>query len=93
MAADKTHDVSIQVGSYTDRDGKTKSRSRTVGKLMRGEDGRMFIILHAEVLNTSLFALANPKRQDSVILNCWEERKETTQSAPTGEVDENGIPF
>jgi hypothetical protein len=92
MAAHKTHDVSIQFGSYTDREGNTKSRSRTIGKLMRGDDGRAFIILHAEVLNTSLFALANPKRQDSVILNCWEEKKEPAAAA-TGEVDENGIPF
>lgn len=92
MAAHKTHDISIQVGSYTDREGNTKSRSRTIGKLMRGDDGREFIILHAEVLNTSLFALANPKRQDSVILNCWEEKKESAPAA-TGQVDENGIPF
>lgn len=92
MPAHKIADISIKVGEY-ESNGEKKSRNRAIGKLMRSDDGRQFIILNAEVLNTSLFALANPKRQDSVILNCWEERREGAPSDSAPPPSDDAIPF
>ena len=95
MAARKTHGISIKVGQYTDpRDGQAKSRTRSIGKLMMGDDGRQFIILNAECLSTQLFALARKKGEDTVILSLWEEgQRPPAGNGHTGNpVDEDDIP-
>ena len=95
MAARKTHGISIKVGQYTDpRDNQVKSRTRSIGKLMRGDDGRQFIILNAECLSTQLFALARKKGEDTVILSLWDEdqRPASGPGLARNPVDEDDIP-
>lgn len=91
--ANKTHDIAIRVGEYTKPDGTTGHRTRTIGRLMRADDGRPFILINAEALSTQLFALARKKGDDSIILSCFEiEQKE---AAPSKQPERTGddIPF
>lgn len=89
--ASKTHDICIKVGEY-EKDGQKKSRTRTIGRLMKSDDGHPFILLNAECLSTQLFALSRKKGDDSVILSCFEaEAKQPPREAPEAG-DESG-PF
>lgn len=89
--ATKTHDIAIKVGEY-EKDGQKKSRSRTIGRLMRSDDGRPFILLNAECLSTQLFALSRKKGDDSVILSCFDA--EPKSAAPEShEADDEPGPF
>ncbi len=46
MASTKLKDLVVKVGSYTDRaSGQEKSRWETIGALMQGDDGNMFVML------------------------------------------------
>ena len=46
MAGTKIKDLVVKVGSYTDRNsGQEKGRFETVGAIMQGDDGSMFVML------------------------------------------------
>lgn len=89
MASQQIGNVKIKVGQWTDpRDNQVKSRTRTIGKLMQGDDGHFFVIMNAEALSTQLFALARKKNEDSIILNVWKDDLQGTRQAPTGTVSD-----
>jgi hypothetical protein len=97
MASSKTHDISIKVGEYTRADGTIGFRTRSIGKLMRNEQGNPYIIINADALSTQLFALARKKGEDTIFLNCWEPDKDNQQQQkprpPAAADDEDGIPY
>lgn len=84
--ATKTHDICIKVGEY-EKDGQKKSRNRTIGRLMKSDDGHPFILLNAEVLSTPLFALSRKKGDDSVILSCFESEAKAKTTEPEAAED------
>ena len=75
-------DIKLGVGSYN-QDGKTKTRSRTIGKLLKTGD-RFWIDLHADILHASLYALASrhgmDKGDDTVSCNVF--ARDDRRSAP-----------
>ena len=70
----KTGNLSVKVGEY-EKDGKKKGQYKTIGRLMSGNDGSEFILLDAMVISMQLFALANPKQQDSIIVSIFRDEK------------------
>ena len=70
----KTGNLSVKGGEY-EKDGKKKGQYKTIGRLMSGNDGSEFILLDAMVISMQLFALANPKQQDSIIVSIFRDEK------------------
>ena len=70
----KTGSLSVKIGEY-EKDGKTKGRYKTIGSIMMGDKGGEFVLLDATVISMQLFALANPKRLDSVIVSIFRDEK------------------
>jgi hypothetical protein len=95
MASSKTHDISIKVGEYTRPDGTIGFRTRTIGKLMRNEDGKPYIIINADALSTQLFALARKKGEDTIFQNCWEPDKQgqQQQQRPPAAADDDEVTY
>lgn len=77
--AKKTHDLVVKVGSYTDKEGKTKNRYANVGLVIEQDDGRKFIMIDP------CFNFAGVKREkDMVIVSMFEPKvKETTSGYST----------
>lgn len=81
----KTGSLSVKVGEY-EKDGNMKGRYKTIGRIMADDKGGEFVLLDATVISMQLFALANPKRQDSIIISIFRDEK---NDAGDGE----GVPF
>lgn len=90
----KTGSLSVKVGEYDDKDGKKKGRYKTIGRLMSGDSGE-FILLDATIISMQLFALANPKRLDSIIVSIFRDEKNGGGSAgDAGNAGDGGdVPF
>lgn len=71
----KTGSLSVKVGEYDDNEGKKKGRYKTIGQVMSDDKGKEFVLLDATVISMQLFALANPKRLDSVIVSIFRDEK------------------
>jgi hypothetical protein len=69
--AKKMYDVEIPLGSYTDRDGKQKTRWQNVGAMMEGDKGPYLLI--DRWFNPG--GLPNPDDRTSVILSLIEPRR------------------
>lgn len=74
MASTKTHDLAIKVGEY-EVNGEKKGRYKNVGAIMQNEDGGTFVLFDATCLPMEIQYLANPKRQDKVIISAFEPRQ------------------
>lgn len=84
----KTGSLSVKVGEY-EKDGAKKGRYKTIGRIMANNDGKEFILLDATAISMQLFALANPKREDSIIVSIYRDEKDGGGDAGEGE----GVPF
>ena len=81
----KTHDIVVKVGSFTDKEGKTKNRYINVGSKMEGDNGAFFLL--NRTFNPA--GVPNPDNRDSVILSLFEvKEKDAQQSNPTKQVTE-----
>jgi hypothetical protein len=87
----KTHDLVVKVGEYEEPGGRgeMKGRYRNIGAVFEN-DGRMFIAINSEVLTMGLNYVANPKRQDKVLLSCFEVKKEDADNNKRGNIGTGG---
>ncbi len=74
--ATKTHEITVTVGEYKDRDGNTKKRYQSVGALMQGDNG-LYIML-AKWFNPA--GVVDSRGGESILLSCFEPRQQ--QAAP-----------
>lgn len=70
MAATKTHDIAIKVGEY-EVQGEKKNRYKNIGAMMEGDNGP-FLLLDTTILGMSVNYVANPKRQERIIVSLFE---------------------
>mgnify|MGYP001566159511 FL=1 len=82
----KTGSLSVKVGEY-EKDGNMKGRYKTIGRIMADDKGKEFVLLDATVISMQLFALANQKRQDSIIISIFRDEKNG------GDTSDGGEPF
>lgn len=71
----KVADICVKVGSYTDKEGKTKNRYLNVGSKMEGDKGS-FLLLN-RTFNPA--GVVNPDQRDSIILSLFEVKTEETK--------------
>lgn len=82
MSSQKTHDLVIRVGEYTDRDGQKRSRTKNVGALYTRDDGSVFVALDSFIVTMEAQYLCNPKRDDRVLLSAYAPREEKGAAPP-----------
>ena len=69
-----THDLTVRVGAYTDREGNEKSRYENVGTVMKDEEGNVMLLVK-RTFNPA--GVPNPEHRDSCIVSMFKkERKE-----------------
>lgn len=79
MASKKIKDLAVKTGSYTDRDGREKSRYENVGSLMQMDDGSQFILLK-RTFNPAGVPVQDGK--DQIIVSVFDLRDDSRQDAP-----------
>jgi hypothetical protein len=87
----QSKDLAIVIGKYTDRDGKERSRYKTVGQIITKDDGGEFIALDATCLTMEINYLANRDRRDRINVSIF-SRDQEGQAARNDEARDN-IPF
>lgn len=70
--ARKTHDLSVVVGEYKDRDGNVKKRYQNIGALMEGDNGP-FIML-AKWFNPA--GIQDSRGGESLLVSCFAPREQ-----------------
>lgn len=87
----KKYDITVKVGEYTDREGKTKGRYVNVGAVIQGKDGP-YIMLD-RTFNPA--GVPNPQNRDTVILSLFAPKEQQQkQQAPAPSVGfDDDIPF
>lgn len=73
--ARKTHDLSVVVGEYKDRDGNVKKRYQTIGALMEGDNGP-FIML-SKWFNPA--GIQDSRGGESLLVSCFAPREQQQQ--------------
>jgi single-stranded DNA-binding protein len=94
--ARKKFDLAVKTGSYTDRDGKQKSRYQNIGVVMQGDDGGHYALLDPLI---NLAAVPREPGKDRVMVSMFTP-KDDQQQAPAqrqqpsggGRLDDD-IPF
>lgn len=81
MSSQKTHDLVMKTGEYTDRSGATRARTKNVGALYQREDGSMFLMLDSMIVTMEAQYLCNSKREDRVMLSAYAPRDEKPASS------------
>lgn len=69
---EKTHDLVVKTGEYTDKHGDKKNRYVNVGQIMKGDNGD-FILLN-RTFNPA--GVPNPDNRDTVLISKFEVKKE-----------------
>jgi hypothetical protein len=73
--AEKTHDISVVVGTY-ERDGETKKRRKTIGSVMKGDTGSFLL------LDRTFNLAAIPSDRDTVLCSLFKvDQEELPQAA------------
>lgn len=75
MKAEKTHDISVVVGTY-ERDGEIKKRRKTIGSVMKGETGSFLL------LDRTFNLAAIPSDRDTVLCSLFKVDQEELPQAP-----------
>lgn len=98
MAARKTHDLSVVIGEYTDRDGNTKKRYQNVGALMEGDNGPFLML--AKWFNPA--GVPDSRGGESLLVSCfaprdqqqgqYQQRPQQQRQQPQSDIDSD-IPF
>ncbi len=70
--ANKTHDLAVKVGEYTDKQGNTKGRYQNVGALMMGDKGP-FIML-AKWFNPA--GVTDGRGGESILISAFEPKEQ-----------------
>jgi hypothetical protein len=71
MPTQKTHDVSLKIGEYTDNQGATKARRKQSGTLFQREDGSLCVGIDSTLITMEAQYIANPKRNSLVYLDLY----------------------
>lgn len=80
--AKRVKNAVVKVGSYQDRNtGETKGSFKSVGSLMRNDDGTHFLILD-RTFNPA--GVADPQGRGSIIINLWDDREDSTPGGARG---------
>lgn len=75
----KIKDIAVKVGEYSNQQGEKKGRYKSIGMIMRDNDGSEFALLDATVLSTQLLMLCNRDRKDKVAVSLFEPRENQQQ--------------
>lgn len=67
----KIADLVVKIGSYTDKEGKTKNRYVNVGSKMESDKGSFFLI--NRTFNPA--GVPNPDNRDSIIISAFEVKE------------------
>jgi hypothetical protein len=93
----KIKDLTVKMGTYTDREGNTKGRYENVGSVMQGDDGGEFIMLK-RTFNPA--GVPNPDNRDSVLISAFDVKpreggysKPANGGAPVAGDMDDSIPF
>ncbi len=74
--AEKTHDISVVVGTY-ERDGEVKKRRKTIGSVMKGDTGSFLL------LDRTFNLAAIPSDRDTVLCSLFKvDEPETVAATP-----------
>jgi hypothetical protein len=91
--ARKKFDLAVKTGSYTDRDGKQKSRYQNIGVVMQGEDGGHYALLDPLI---NLAAVPREPGKDRVIVSMFTPKDDQQQAPaprPAQPQPDDDIPF
>lgn len=68
----KTHDLTIPAGTYTDKNGQTKTKWETIGAMFETDNGRRFITIR-RTFNPAGVALDDKgSNKENVIINMFD---------------------
>lgn len=81
----KTHDLVVKIGSYTDKEGKTKNRYLNVGSKMEGDKGAFFLLNR----HFNPAGVPNPDDRDNIILSLFEVKSGNTEGSSSTVKDLN----
>ena len=97
--ATKVKDISVRVGEYQSGT-ETKGRFRTIGSLMRSDDGNEFILLDVLSLDSKLVTLysrSSKKFEDKILCSLFEPRgaddKKKSSDGPPAAAADDDTPF
>ena len=86
MSFQKTHDLAVKVGTYTNSNGEEKGKYINVGLVLHDEDGKSMILLNRTF---SPAGCPNPDNKDTVIISKFEVKdKEERTSKPVQSEEE-----
>lgn len=74
-------DLVVKTGSYTDRDGKEKSRFENIGRMMEGKDGPYLLL--KRTFNPAGISM-EPER-DSIVVSIYEPKDRPAAQGGQGE--------
>lgn len=81
--ATKKYEVVAKIGSWTDKEGKSKNKYLNVGTVFQNDDNRMFMVLNRS-FNPA--GVPNPENKEAVILSFFDPKpKETTETPKQSE--------
>lgn len=80
MATTKVYDLCVAVGSYTDRNGQTKSKWKTVGAMMQTDKGNggNFLLLDRDFSPSGIPYDAS--KGNSILVSMFEPKKDEPRS-------------
>lgn len=91
--AKATHNLSVKTGEYTNAQGETKARWKTIGKVILKDDGSKFLIID-RTFNPA--GVPNPEQRDSIAVSTFaiDDQPPAVANAPVPPVNSfEDIPF
>ena len=67
----KLYDAAVKTDEYQDRQGQTKGKWTNVGSVMRGDDGKMFLLLD-RTFNPA--GVRNPENRGNVLVSFFDPK-------------------
>lgn len=94
--AKKIYDVAVKTGTYTDHSGQEKGRWKSVGAVMKADDGNSFLMLDRTFSPAGVPDLSG-RGGDSILLSLFEPKPQhqgqSTQKNESAQVDDDDVPF
>lgn len=82
-----TKNIKVKIGEYVNKDGETKGRYLTVGRVLQKDDGSEMVLLDKTFNPAGVLG-----DKDSVILNFWEAEEKQPQATDSKPSDHPKIP-
>lgn len=85
--ATKTYDLAVKTGEYTNNKGETKGRYVNIGVVMKGNDGKPFILL-----DTHFNPAGVPSKDGRFIVSMFEPKKKDAYQEAADDLNQE-VPF